>query len=163
MDPRSDLLVLTESPLPAYLLYGDSFIGFLYGNSGVDYRAVAAEMPSASEITACEWLTDDELSVYSSEYSRTGFQGGLNWYRCQTDPRYGDDLKVFSDKTIEVPSCFISGSSDWGAFQRPGAIDRMKTVACTDFRDVHMLDGAGHWVQQEQPDQVGEILLKHFR
>ena len=122
-------------------------------------ETVAAEMPSPSEITACEWLNDDELSVYSSEYSRTGFQGGLNWYRCGTDPQYGDDLKVFSDRTIDVPSCFISGSSDWGAFQRPGALDQMKTVACTNFRDVHLLDGAGHWVQQERPDQVSKILL----
>jgi len=123
---------------------------------------VAAEMPSPSEIAACEWLTDEDLSVYSGEYARTGFQGGLNWYRCQTDPQYSTDLKLFSDKTIDVPSCFVSGSSDWGAFQRPGAIDRMKTLACTNFRDVHLLDGAGHWVQQEQPDQVSKILLNHF-
>ena len=123
---------------------------------------VAAEMPSPSEIAACKWLTDEDLSVYSGEYARTGFQGGLNWYRCQTDPQYSTDLKLFSDKTIDVPSCFVSGSSDWGAFQRPGAIDRMKTLACTNFRDVHLLDGAGHWVQQEQPDQVSNILLNHF-
>ncbi len=125
-------------------------------------ETVPAEMPSTEEIAACTWLTDDELSVYSSEYSRTGFQGGLNWYRCQTNPSYIDDLKVFSNATIDVPSCFISGSSDWGAFQRPGALDRMKTVACTNFRDVHLLDGAGHWVQQEQPEQVARILLNHF-
>ena len=125
-------------------------------------ETVAAEMPSPSEIESCEWLIDDELTVYSSEYSRTGFQGGLNWYRCQTDPQYGADLKIFSDLTIDVPSCFISGSSDWGAFQRPGSLDRMKTVACTNFRDVHLLDGAGHWVQQEQPDQVSKILLNHI-
>ena len=125
-------------------------------------ETVAAEMPSPSEITACTWLTDEELSVYSREYSRTGFQGGLNWYRCQTDTQYGDDLKVFSDKTIDVPSCFISGSSDWGAFQRPGVIDRMKMVASTNFAEVHLLEGAGHWVQQEQPGPVSEALLNHF-
>jgi hypothetical protein len=51
-------------------------------------ETVAEEMPSAVQITACNWLTDDELRVYSTEYERTGFQGGLNWYRCSQDARY---------------------------------------------------------------------------
>ena len=45
---------------------------------------VAPEMPSPAEIASCKWLTEQELSVYSAEYLRTGFQGGLNWYRCRT-------------------------------------------------------------------------------
>ncbi|HYI31215.1 MAG TPA: alpha/beta hydrolase, partial [Bradyrhizobium sp.] len=47
-------------------------------------ETVAAEMPSASDIAACRWLTEDELGVYSTEFARTGFQGGLQWYRCRT-------------------------------------------------------------------------------
>lgn len=123
-------------------------------------ETVAPEMPSESEIAACTWFTDDELSVYSSEYSRNGFQGGLNSYRCQTDARYNDDLRMLSNAAINVPSYFIAGKSDWGAFQRPGALDRMRTIACTQMRDVHMVEGAGHWVQQEQPEEVSRLLLQ---
>jgi len=125
-------------------------------------ETVAAEMPSPSEIADCKWLSEDELAVYSGEYTKVGFQGGLNWYRCQTDPRYSDDLKIFSGMTIDVPSCFISGSSDWGSFQRPGALERMKTTVCTDLVGIHMVEGAGHWVQQECPDEVNQIILQHL-
>src|SRR5262249_3181614 len=47
-------------------------------------ETVAPEMPSAGAITACRWLPEDELAVYSGDYQRTGFQGGLQWYRCRT-------------------------------------------------------------------------------
>ena len=50
-------------------------------------ETVAKEMPSAAEIAATKWLTDDELAVYSGEYERNGFQGGLNWYRVRTSGR----------------------------------------------------------------------------
>lgn len=123
-------------------------------------ETVAPEMPSASEVVACSWLTDDELAVYSNEYSRNGFQGGLNSYRCGTDPRYNHDLRMFSGSTIDVPSYFIAGASDWGSFQRPGALEKMKTTACTQMKGVHLLEGAGHWVQQEQPEQVIKLLLE---
>ena len=52
-------------------------------------------------------------------------------------------------KTIDVPSIFISGSSDWGVYQRPGAVEKMNGTARTRMIGVHLLDGAGHWVQQE--------------
>jgi len=66
-------------------------------------------------------------------------------------------------KTIDVPSIFISGSSDWGVYQRPGAVEKMNGTACTRMTGVHLLDGAGHWVQQEQPEKVTELLLGFLR
>ena len=123
-------------------------------------ETVAAEMPLASDIDVCEWLTDDELSVYSSEYARNGFQGGLNSYRCGTDARYNHDLRMFSGVTIDVPSYYIAGASDWGSYQRPGALEKMRTSACTQMMGVCILEGAGHWVQQEQPEQVSKLLLE---
>jgi pimeloyl-ACP methyl ester carboxylesterase len=123
-------------------------------------ETVAPEMPSASEIAACKWLPDDELSVYSAEYARNGFQGGLQWYRCRTGSKYAAELQIFSGRTIEVPSCFIAGKSDWGIYQRPGDIDRMQTSACTQMLGCHLVDGAGHWVQQEQPGKVSRLLLQ---
>lgn len=131
-------------------------------NEGMAQTA-AAHMPTDQEIAACMWLTDDELRVYSTEYERTGYQGGLNWYRCRTSGFYNADLEVFSGRTIDVPAGYISGKSDWGVYQKPGDLERMQTHACTDFVSMQLVDGAGHWVQQEQPDAVNEFLLKFLR
>ena len=125
--------------------------------------AVAKEMPSPAEIAACHWLPDDELAVYAGEYRRNGFQGGLNWYRSRTSGMFEAELQLYSGKTIDVPSIFISGSSDWGVYQRPGAVERMNGTACTRMTGVHLLDGAGHWVQQEQAEKVTELLLGFLR
>ncbi len=118
---------------------------------------VAREMPTDAEITACRWLPDSELRVYGDEYKRTGFQGGLNWYRVWSDVTYTADLQVFSGRTIDVRSMFIAGASDWGVYQEPGAFERMQDV-CTQLVGCHLVEGAGHWVQQEQPEQVVELL-----
>jgi pimeloyl-ACP methyl ester carboxylesterase len=124
---------------------------------------VAAEMPSAAEIAACRWLTEDELSVYSSEYERNGFQGGLNWYRARTDRRVAAEQQIFAGRAIEVPACFIAGKSDWGTYQRPGDLERMQREACARMTMCELVEGAGHWVQQEQPEAVSELLLKFLR
>ncbi len=126
-------------------------------------QTVAPEMPSAAHIAACKWLPDEELAVYSGEYGRLGFQGGLQWYRCMTDPRYVSQLQLFSGRTIDTPSCFIAGRNDWGVYQKPGDFERMQGTACTQMRGCHLLDGAGHWVQQEQPEQTVEKILEFLR
>ncbi len=126
-------------------------------------ETVAPEMPSAAEIAACRWLPENELNVYSEAFSRTGFQGGLQWYRCMTSEAHAAELQLFSGRTIDVPSCFISGKSDWGVYQRPGSLERMQSHACTRMLGCHLLDGAGHWVQQEQPEQVSELLVAFLK
>ena len=126
-------------------------------------ETVAPQMPSAAQIAACHWLPDRELAVYSAEFARTGFQGGLQWYRCQTDGRYNADLRLFAGRRIDVPSCFVSGRSDWGPWQAPGALESMQSQACTRLQGVHWVDGAGHWVQQERPDDVARHLLDFIR
>jgi pimeloyl-ACP methyl ester carboxylesterase len=122
-------------------------------------ETVAPEMPSAADIASCQWLPENELRVYSTEYERTGFQGGLQWYRARTQGLYDTELQLFSGRTIDVPSMFIAGKSDWGTYQRPGSFERMQQSACTRMLGCHLIDGAGHWVQQEQPERVGELLL----
>jgi pimeloyl-ACP methyl ester carboxylesterase len=122
-------------------------------------EAVAPAMPSPGEIAACRWLSDADLSVYSEAYARTGFQGGLHWYRCGADPACIIELSHFAGRTIDVPTLFIGGAADWGVQQAPGAFIRMQKTACTRFAGAHLIDGAGHWVQQEQPAQVTAALL----
>jgi pimeloyl-ACP methyl ester carboxylesterase len=126
-------------------------------------ETVAAVMPSPAEIAACKWLTDDDVEVYAKEYGRTGFQGGLNGYRRGADPRINAELQTFSGRTIDVSSCFISGKSDWGVYQTPGAVERMRNNACTRMLGFHLVDGAGHWVQQEQPEEVSRLLLQFLQ
>ena len=122
-------------------------------------ETVAAEMPSAEQIAACRWLPEEDLAVYTAEYARTGFQGGLQWYRCGTGGAYLREMLAWSGRTIDVPACFIAGRSDWGVFQKPGDFEAMQATACTQLRGVHWVEGAGHWVQQEQPAEVSRLLL----
>jgi pimeloyl-ACP methyl ester carboxylesterase len=70
---------------------------------------------------------------------------------------------TFAGRTIDQPSMFVGGKSDWGVFQNPGAFERMQKTACTRMVGAHLVDGAGHWVQQEQPEQVTKLLLAFFR
>ena len=123
-------------------------------------ETVAPHMPAASEAAACRWLSEAELAVYAGEFARTGFQGGLQWYRCGTGVEQARDLLLYAGRNIEVPACFIAGTADWGVQQRPGALARMAGHACADFRGSTLIDGAGHWVQQEQPDATVAALSK---
>jgi pimeloyl-ACP methyl ester carboxylesterase len=126
-------------------------------------ETVAEEMPSAAQIAANQWLPESELAFYSAEYERTGFQGGLQWYRCGTSGAFTAELETWSGRTIDVPSCFISGEQDWGTYQRPGVFEAMQATACTRMLGCPLVDGAGHWVQQEQPEKVGRLLLQFLQ
>jgi pimeloyl-ACP methyl ester carboxylesterase len=123
-------------------------------------ETAATFLPTAEEIATCEWLPDDELAFYAAEYSRTGFQGGLNWYRGRLDAALTAGLRLFSGRTIDVPSIFISGEKDWGVYQSPGAVEAMQERVCPRMSGVHLLPGAGHWVQQEQPAAVVEHITQ---
>ena len=122
-------------------------------------QTVAPHMPTAAQIAACRWLTEEALRVYSTTFQRTGFQGGLNWYRCATDPRLARELELYAGRTIDVPAMFMAGRQDWGVYQKPGDFEKMQQAACTRLRDCHWVESAGHWVQQEQPDVVSGLLL----
>ena len=126
---------------------------------------VAPMMPSAAEIAACKWLTEAEVEVYATEYARTQFTGALQGYRVRrgTDPKSIAEMHTFSGRAIDVPSMFIGGESDWGVYQTPGAAESMQKSACTRMLGFHLVEGAGHWMQQEQPEKVSELLLKFLR
>lgn len=126
-------------------------------------QTVAHEMPTPEEIAACRWLPDSELAVYAAEYGRTGFQGSLNWYRCRFDPACDAELRLFAGRTIDVPSAYIAGASDWGIYQRPGDFERMQERVCTRMQGCHLIPGAGHWVQQEQAGEVAGLLTAFVR
>jgi pimeloyl-ACP methyl ester carboxylesterase len=121
-------------------------------------QTVIPHRPSADDVARCHWLPESAMLVYAQEYGRNGFQGGLNWYRAATTGRFTSAMQLFSGKTINVPACFIAGQSDWGVYQKPGELLRMRERVCSDFRGQHLVPDAGHWVQQEQPEQT----LRHL-
>ena len=125
----------------------------------------AAFMPPADYIAKCQWLTEAEVDVYATEYRRTGFTGALQGYRVRrgSDPKSIGEMQTFSRRTIDVPSQFIAGKSDWGVYQTPGAADKMRNNACTRMAGFHLIDGAGHWVQQEQSERVTALLIQFLR
>jgi pimeloyl-ACP methyl ester carboxylesterase len=126
---------------------------------------VAPFMPPQDYIAKCKWLTEAEVEVYATEYKRTEFTGALQGYRVRrgSDPKSVGEMLTFSGRSIEVPSQYIAGKSDWGVYQTPGAVDKMRNTACSHMVGFHLLDGAGHWVQQEQPEQVSTLLVQFLR
>ncbi|KKC02989.1 epoxide hydrolase [Mycobacterium nebraskense] len=101
-----------------------------------------------------DWLSQDELDHYISEFSRTGFTGGLNWYR--NFDRNWETTPELADAKITVPALFIGGTADPVlTFTRA---DRASQLITGPYREV-MIDDAGHWLQQERPDEVNAALL----
>jgi len=102
------------------------------------------------------WLSDDDLDVYAGEFERNGFVGGLNRYR--NVDRDWEDLSVFRGVPIDVPALFVGGDRDgptiWGA----ASIERFPQTLPRLHRSI-ILEGCGHWTQQERPAEVNEALL----
>ncbi|KXL51495.1 hypothetical protein M433DRAFT_60206 [Acidomyces richmondensis BFW] len=127
-------------------------------------QTVAENMQGEDTAKTETWLSPSDLQVYCQEWARTGFQGALNWYRAQTasTTQSAKDLYLFAGRRIEGPVCFISGRQDWGNYQQPRALESYadeKVVRTGCFRGVKLIDRAGHWVQQEQPERVIEEVL----
>ncbi len=114
--------------------------------------------PNKQEVDACRWLDQAELEFYAAEFKRTGLQGGLNWYRRSTSAEERAALAAHSGQKIQAPLAFVGGAQDWGVRQSPGVLEAMTTQASVDFRGTHLIENAGHWVQQEQPEAVLEVI-----
>ncbi len=119
-------------------------------------ESVISEMPTEQAIAACRWLPDHELKVYSEEYGRNGFQGGLQGYRTNPADKL---LDIFAGRKIDVPSLFVAGKSDWGVYQTPGGLQALQQTLTTQLQGTILVDGAGHWIQQEQPEIVSKLLI----
>ncbi|WP_309227847.1 MULTISPECIES: alpha/beta hydrolase [unclassified Mycolicibacterium] len=106
-----------------------------------------------------DWITPDEFERYVTAFTETGFTGPLNWYRNfdrnweLTDP----SSEAITAQTITVPTLFLGGTADPVLSFTPR--DRVRDVVTGDYREV-LLDGAGHWLQQERPDEVNAALLE---
>jgi len=103
-----------------------------------------------------DWLTEEDLDFYIEELARTGFRGGLNWYR--NINRLPGALAPWVGSTITQPSFYMGGSTDLIAGNTPDALAAMQ-AALPDLRHYEMIEGAGHWLQQERPAEVTSALI----
>jgi pimeloyl-ACP methyl ester carboxylesterase len=117
-----------------------------------DGRGFVDRMPEPASLP--DWLAQDELDRYVAEFARTGFTGGINWYR-NFDRNWAATEHLAGAK-VDRPSLFIGGSRDPVLMMTPPAVAH---GALTDHRGDVILDGPGHWVQQEAPDAVNAALI----
>ena len=119
-----------------------------------------AFMPNPGETASCAWLTDADLAVAAAEFERTGFQPALNWYRSAVvEGMTYRDLARFAGRRVDMPTIYVTGDADWGAYQAPGLLEAMRDGLASEPVPIHFVEGAGHWIQQEKPEQLGEIIL----
>lgn len=102
-----------------------------------------------------KWLTEEDLDYFAGEFSRTGFRGGLNWYR-NMDSTW-ELSAAFQGKRIEQPALFITGDRDLTR-NNPNYEQRMREVV-PNLREVVTFPGIGHWTQQENPQGTNEAML----
>ena len=128
-------------------LGGASHVFYIPPGARMRDQFVCRELPA--------WLSNDDLDVYVEEFERTGFTGALNRYR--NVDRDWEDLAAYDGAPITQPSLFIGGALDASAAWMQKVIDSFSTTM-PGLVNSHLLAGCGHWVQQERPAQVNEIL-----
>jgi pimeloyl-ACP methyl ester carboxylesterase len=108
------------------------------------------------------WLRTADLAHYVEQFERTGFRGGLNWYR--NFDRNWELLAPFADRKVTVPALFVGGLRDavvtGPELAGPGPGVQMLGMFCEDLRGTVLIEGAGHWNQQETPEETNAALLE---
>ena len=104
------------------------------------------------------WLPEADLDHYTAEFQRAGFRGGLNWYRNMR--RNWELTTPWRGCPIRQPSLFIAGDRD-GVLRPPPAKAQLAAFGETlpGLRGLHLLPGAGHWIQRERADEVNRLLV----
>jgi pimeloyl-ACP methyl ester carboxylesterase len=102
------------------------------------------------------WLTERDLAYFAGEFARTGFRGGLNWYRNMD--RNWELLRALSNAKIRQPAIFMAGERDVVVTMYRGAFDVLEQTV-PGLTGKHLIPSAGHWVQQEKPAEVNDLLI----
>jgi pimeloyl-ACP methyl ester carboxylesterase len=103
------------------------------------------------------FMSDDELAQYAALFRAGGWRGPLNWYR--NFPRNGADARALGDNIIRQPAGFLAGTLEVVLAMLPNQLENMR-AHCADLRSEVRPDGAGHWIQQERPDETNAALLQ---
>ncbi len=108
------------------------------------------------------WLTEADVELYAGQFERTGFRGGLNWYR--NLDRNWELLAPYAGRKVTVPALFMAGDRDVVLEYR--GMDRVIADLPKNAPNLHktlILPGCGHWTQQERPREVNEAMLDFLR
>lgn len=108
--------------------------------------------------TLPSWLTQDDVDFFVKEFKASGFRGGLNWYR--NIDRNWELLGAWRNAKVQQPALFITGEKDVVRSFAPEAGIKQNVP---NLKDLVIVPGAGHWVQQERPAEVNEALLKFLK
>ena len=108
------------------------------------------------------WLTEADLDFYAAEFTRTGFRGGLNWYR--NIDRNWELTAAFAGKTVDVPALYVAGDRDL-VVTFPGMDQLLPNLTrfVPKLRQTIMLPGCGHWTQQERPAEVNTGIIDFLK
>ena len=106
------------------------------------------------------WLKSEDLDYYAKEYARTGFSGGLNWYRGQDI--FWQETPFLIGRKLLQPTLFVAGTDDLVVeFARPG-VDNLEKSVPNLWKKV-LLPGVGHWTEQEAPAEVNRLIIEFLR
>ena len=134
---------------------GTNWKAFAAPGGGLLDNALDADMPFA-------WLSEQDLAEYAADFRRSGFRGGFNWYR--NIHRNWELLSPFIHAAIRQPAMFVAGERD-GVLRMPAmqsAVDNIKQLL-PGVRRSEIIPGAGHWIQQEAPQEVNALLLEFLK
>ncbi|MGE5595864.1 MAG: alpha/beta fold hydrolase [Hyphomicrobiales bacterium] len=106
------------------------------------------------------WLSPEDLDFYVKEFERTGFRGGLNWYR--NVDRTWELMAPFDGAKMMQPALFIAGDRDGVIASNRAALDQLP-VHVPNLKETILLPGCGHWTQQERPNEVNAAMLKFLK
>ena len=108
------------------------------------------------------WLTEADVDFYAGEFARTGFRGGLNWYR--NIDRSWELMAPFTGARVQVPALYVAGDRDLVvAFRGMDQLIPNLKMFVPNLRRTLMLPGCGHWTQQERPGDVNAAMLEFLR
>jgi len=110
----------------------------------------------SDDATLPPWMSPEHFAEYVEAFARGGFKGPVDWYRCLD--RNWELTAWLQDRRITAPALFLVGERD-PVRHYAGAHEAGLKDWLTDLRGQHVLPGAGHWLQQERPDEVNRLLL----
>ncbi len=126
-----------------------SFAFFAKGTRFIDNLIIPDELPG--------WLSAEDLDVYTSQFRQSGFRGPINWYR-NLDRNWAI-TPYLQGARIQQPTIYMAGSADGVPRMLAEDVAAMEKMI-PNLKGKHVIDGAGHWTQQEKPEEVNRLLLR---
>lgn len=109
-----------------------------------------------------DWLAEEDVEYFTAEFERTGYRGGLNWYR--NSILNWELMAPWHKSPLLAPSLYVSGDRDlvynWPGMA--GLVAKLRRFSMPNLTKAVVLEGCGHWTQQERPKEVNELLLEFF-